>query len=688
MFLIGLLLGYISGTVTESLGHKYFGHPRKWQRALYRKYPSLFSPFLNPMYQHLIIHHGKTYQSHIFQQFESLDHKRMVDSWIQRKLNSKLANLIWLEHYNLTLKGLSGTLPFAIPFLIGPLIIGLIFGSSAFLGALILAFSPVWMSKYIHPLIHNPQSIPESHKLIRWIARGPLGLWALKNHYIHHKYPEYNFNLVPGGDYLTGHFKKLSPSEELDFAQKKETYLELAFGKCSAHGRSLTHGKVSTNACVSSDEDLDPAKQDSSTFSEHDTVEFNLDFVKKAYIARKNPSYEDRFQFQQTLFQLKNKRPDYDDIKWGALDFGYGPEDRKTIQFSEWSQKKEFVREAYALAPEGGVYYRGEKFHTGDVLLMNSENNSDGMFSTLTNSPIQFGHIALVVMLRSQGREFPAIIEMCKNGVVSMPLKAALSSRVSTYNEIYSPTEGITADQRRKIEDLAHEYLEHPYPFDFNQSINDKTSMTCSQLVFDIYKRTGLEGPTSRSYYDKKTLANLKYLGIPRALEQAYLMPEDYCRSENFYLKSVIDNHQFTKLLSRALSRNRFQENWTTSILNPSSYPFSFYLFRFVVKTIQSGGFLSAFFLKRLVGLPKELFPKGALNFLSLASIADASAVAMTLKIQRELSFQNIVFTYETWQDLENDPQVKALSQEALKNWSQFFRSPLHQRNEEMAEAY
>lgn len=216
--LIGILLGLLSGTVTESVGHKFFGHPSAWQLKLYFKYPRLFAPVLRAYYHHGVIHHEKTYQKDILTQFESADEKQKIDTWIESKFDRDFAELIWAERYNLTLKGVQGTLPFALPFTFGPLLIGALFGPVAFLASLIPAYLPVALSKFLHPLVHAPEDLIDSPAVLRALAKTPYMKAMLKNHYLHHLHPEANFNLMLGGDYIVGVHRKASQAEEADFA--------------------------------------------------------------------------------------------------------------------------------------------------------------------------------------------------------------------------------------------------------------------------------------------------------------------------------------------------------------------------------------------------------------------------------------------------------------------------------------
>jgi len=213
MILEGLVLGFLSATVTESIGHRFFGHPAPWQLRLYFRFPGLFTPMLRCYYQHLVIHHERTFQTDMLTQFRNPEDQANVDRWITETFPRSFAELIWRERYNLTLVGVEGILPFTLPFLIVPLMVLAFLGPMAFAVCLPVSITPVLISRYIHPFLHAIDDLPHSNRLIRWIAKSSYMRWAFQNHFLHHRHPLTNFNLLPGGDYLVGHYRAPTPEE-------------------------------------------------------------------------------------------------------------------------------------------------------------------------------------------------------------------------------------------------------------------------------------------------------------------------------------------------------------------------------------------------------------------------------------------------------------------------------------------
>lgn len=213
---LGLILGLLSGTITESFGHKFFGHPSAWQLKLYFKCPKLFYPMLKAYYHHSVIHHEHTFKENILQQFKNEEDKQKVDAWIRNTFSKSFSALIFSEQYNLTLKGISGILPFALPFTFGPILIFFSFGKVAFFASLVTAYTPVLMSKYIHPLVHVPLGLVDTPWIAKKISRTTYMKKILQNHFLHHKYLDTNFNLLLGGDKILGLYRQPTDDEKIE----------------------------------------------------------------------------------------------------------------------------------------------------------------------------------------------------------------------------------------------------------------------------------------------------------------------------------------------------------------------------------------------------------------------------------------------------------------------------------------
>ncbi len=632
---LGIFLGYLSATITESLGHKYTGHPGPTQRKAYFKYPKFFAAFLKPLYQHLVIHHHKTFRGEFFEQFSDEDEKLRIDSWIAQRFSPEFAALIWKERYNLTLVGIAGTLPFALPFCIGPAIILCSLGKMAFFGSLVLAFSPVWLSKFVHPLIHLPEESANHHPFIQWLMQTNYMRRVFRNHYLHHQHLETNFNLLLGGDYLVFLHRKATAAEEADLQKLLQEF-----------DRRVRLSKKSAKASHASEEEF---------------IE-----KQKSYISLKNPSNEERFQFQRSLhLGISTARREgwakiLSALANGQRDFGMKIYDTG-ISIETWADKSEFLLDAYEQVDEDRILYRNTHFESGDFLLTNQSSDSDGLFSTLLEGRINFAHVALYVVLPFNGKKYPAVVEMNELGVRAVPLKAFLSEQFSTYIEVFRHAESLPKETKTRLSQAALEIMGEDHAFDIYQDASQSYYLNCARTTSEIFRRAGMDLNLAGIRYSEKTLANLKILGKEACLGKRMEMPDDFISHSKFQLAGVIDNGCFEDLVARALMRDRIQDIWRSETLNPKKFPLGYHLHRFVINSIQREK-KHAPLLHRMIGMPKENFPSGPLVFLSLAGAANDRMEQGVRLLREDLQFhRELIMSLGSWQAIRENIQIKTM---------------------------
>ncbi len=658
--LLGIALGLLSATLTESLGHKLTGHPGPRQRRLYFRYPELFRPFLQPIFQHLVIHHHKTFQGTqaeaFFQQFPDPQRQLSVDAWIAERFPADFASLIWREKYNLTLRGLSGILPFALPFCAGPLLIALLLGRYAFLGSLLTAFIPVWLSKYIHPLVHLPEQTAQAHPFTRWLMKTNYMRRVLRNHFLHHQEPETNFNLLLGGDYLVGLHRKATAEEE-------KALIELTREFDRRVDESLKKPGIATSGLNST---TAPARVNQSRAAEGPAPAVD----PTPYLALGNPSYEQRFAFQQKLAQAAVVSAGTD----LTADYGMSVYDHG-LRLETWSQREEFAREGYP-SREGRLVYRGIEYEPGDLLLTNQASDSDGLFSTLLEEQINFSHVALFAILPYRGREYPAVIEMNEYGVRAVPLKAFLSKRFNTYVEVFRKRDPWASGAPGRLAAVALEMIDENHAFDIHMDPEQNYYLNCARTVAEIYRRAGdllIEG---QSRYSDRTLPNLQILGIEKSAGMRLLMPDDFIRDPRFGIVGVVENRCFLDLFCRALTRERIQEIWRTEILDPANFPLRYRLNALVVRAIQNATWYSSLCVW-LTGLPRAQFPSGPEVFLSLAPIGNQRMEATAQRLRQDLQPELArILAMPSWKALQADPRVRTMVRSASLPYQALYRQP------------
>ena len=68
---------------------------------------------------------------------------------------------------------------------------------------------------FVHPYIHLPyqQALEEAPKHDSKFFKTKYMRAVIRNHYMHHKYPDNNFNLILGGDYILGYHRNASAED-------------------------------------------------------------------------------------------------------------------------------------------------------------------------------------------------------------------------------------------------------------------------------------------------------------------------------------------------------------------------------------------------------------------------------------------------------------------------------------------
>ncbi|MCF8059658.1 MAG: hypothetical protein K9K67_10200 [Bacteriovoracaceae bacterium] len=638
LVLLGIILGLFSATISESFFHKFFGHPFESVKRLYFKNTTLFSACLKPYYQHFVIHHKLTYLKHFFSQFDSKEHKERVDNWIDHNFDEEFRNLIWIERYNLTLKGFIGTLPFAGPFCIGPILIYYFLGVEAFLGSLLTGYIPVWMSKYIHPLIHAPEETQNHGPFIRWFMTTKYAEKILLNHFLHHNDGNKNFNLFLGGDQLIG-LHRVGTREELE---EYDALLIEFKSKVRSEGEALGLAKE----------------------EETSLVQWSL---IKNYCELSNPTTKERYNFQKELFKSESYG------HWNYENFGFHLYS-KNVDFKKWNKRKEFSLDSYDVI-NNDIQYRGNRFRTGDVLLTNQNSDADGLFSTLLNREINFSHAAVFINLISNSHVFPAVIEINEYGTRAVPLKVFLSKEFNSYVEVFRFNKGITKEQEVSLSREAIHFLNEIHAFDIYQDRDQNHYLNCARTVELIFKRSNIDLEIGNSRYHPATFSNLHTLGIEGSIGKDLLMPDDYALSDKFKLVGALSNSNLNDMLARNLTRSYFQTIWRTRALWRDNFPIVEKIKFHMIKLIQKNNAFSKMILLFL-GLSFDEFPSGPATFMSLVSFGDNQMISAVKSMREELDKNGErLYSDLEWDQLLRDGNMLMALDRATLGFSEIFKS-------------
>lgn len=204
----GLVAGYVAASVSESWCHRRFGHMTPRLRMLARQLPILLGWLRVICFFHHVIHHRATYCDGFTIQFRDTGERGRL----LRRLSPILRPQAMATDFGTTITRSS------FPFFIGPgaaLICPLVFiaPDSACVASLMLLLPPL-LSMYLHPLMHQRyEDAILAVGVSGWLMKTSLLRWIIRHHWMHHKYEDVNFNLLPGGDYLLGTHRSPSAAD-------------------------------------------------------------------------------------------------------------------------------------------------------------------------------------------------------------------------------------------------------------------------------------------------------------------------------------------------------------------------------------------------------------------------------------------------------------------------------------------
>src|SRR5262249_22322250 len=99
-----------------------------------------------------------------------------------------------------------GMLGFILPTVPSLPLFAIAFGPWSVVSALPLLVATPALSRWIHPYLHQNRAMPaeEPPWWVAWLLRTTYFRAVARHHFLHHKYPDCNFNLLLGGDWLLG----------------------------------------------------------------------------------------------------------------------------------------------------------------------------------------------------------------------------------------------------------------------------------------------------------------------------------------------------------------------------------------------------------------------------------------------------------------------------------------------------
>ena len=202
--LAGLMLGYVMATLLESTLHRVIYHAGPQTRRFWARYPRISGPFRRAYFSHGIVHHRWTFRDDFVTQFSARQEKERLDL----RIKGPQASLIEREHYGMTLKGVE-IIWLNLPILLCIVLIGLVLGPWALVGALPSVAAYSCLAMFVHPYLHRSQREEAAgvSPVLRWVLKTGYVRFLRCHHYLHHRYADCNFNLLLGGDVVFGRYR-------------------------------------------------------------------------------------------------------------------------------------------------------------------------------------------------------------------------------------------------------------------------------------------------------------------------------------------------------------------------------------------------------------------------------------------------------------------------------------------------
>ncbi|MBX9769582.1 MAG: hypothetical protein K2X47_20060 [Bdellovibrionales bacterium] len=359
----------------------------------------------------------------------------------------------------------------------------------------------------------------------------------------------------------------------------------------------------------------------------------------------------------------------------GYLDFGpqktldIPPVDPSRWPFEKWSKFSEFAD--YQIRGHE-VTYRGICYRPGDLLVNNLNSDSNGIF-TAANHPESFaGHLGIFVLLKSQGKTFPSVIEVYQNGVRAIPLSQFLHPDFTSYVEVYRLKE-IRAHHFPAIHQVAVRLLQSVLGYSFFTETHHEHFSNCTGILSQMLEEIGLAPVTNRSSYShRRVQTNLARLGFHC---KTVLTPLDVAVDPRFEFLGVVDNGHFKREAARLVAIRTLIDHYLEWDLDLAKMPLSFRIYRWAIGHIRKRSLLGRQVL-RIYRFRPENFPLGPDLLIAIVELSDRFVKHTVRRTHVRLgSYFSAVRPFRIF-DFVGSPEVQTLLNPYRKKVSSYFRMP------------
>jgi hypothetical protein len=284
--------------------------------------------------------------------------------------------------------------------------------------------------------------------------------------------------------------------------------------------------------------------------------------------------------------------------------------------FERWSQLPDFAQYRRV---DGNVVYRGIEFRPGDVLIINLQNPSEGVFTLALDGRNYSPHMGMYVDIETDQGHFPAVYEIHQVGARVVPLHLFLSDSISSYVEVFRHSAS-QPEWGRELSTSVKEILAEDQGFNLfadEEHRDGNHYLTCTTAIEYLVERAGLGASDfEASSVSQTTLAHLHALGFR---SPAYLSPTDVLQSEQLALVGIIDNGDYVDNIARQLVNERFSQRLASSPLKLDNGGYLF--FRWASGLVLKNTPVLAPLLRSVFGYSKENFPMGTKELLAFMEL-------------------------------------------------------------------
>ena len=195
-----LALAYIVPSAWESIAHRYLLHPSRRERARWRRRGTIGQLLRLAHFYHNRIHHQRTFRTSPSTLFVDEHEKQHLDS----SLKGEIAERVQANRYGTTITSFWEYVTYVpIPLSIN-VALSAKFSPNLLIPSALLALVPFYLSKFIHPLLHESESVivGARGKWLQAATNTSLFRYIQRYHHAHHRRPSRHFNLMLGPDWV------------------------------------------------------------------------------------------------------------------------------------------------------------------------------------------------------------------------------------------------------------------------------------------------------------------------------------------------------------------------------------------------------------------------------------------------------------------------------------------------------